>query len=186
MTQDYAEAVKWWRKAAEQGDGPSELYLGLCYYYGNGVTKDYVEADKSMRLSLMQGYTDANKVLTEMEPLMSQEQIGRAKKAAENLFTLRNTKAEAENGNAFWQCVLAEDYDFGLLGVSTNIVEAVKWYRKTAEQGIAEAQFNLGVCYAKGKGVDKDGVEAVKWYRLAAEQGDERAQLNLGIIFSNR
>jgi TPR repeat protein/DNA-directed RNA polymerase subunit RPC12/RpoP len=182
VPQDYAEAVKWWRKAVEQGDGPSELYLGLSYFYGNGVTKDYVEAHKWVSVALMQGYTDANMVLAKLEPLMSQEQIGIAKKAAENLFALRNTKVSAENGNPFWQCALAEDYEFGLLGVSTNIVEAVKWYHKAAEQGNAEAQFNLGVCYAKGEGVDQDSYEAVKWYRMAAEQGDKRAQLNLATM----
>ena len=34
--------------------------------------------------------------------------------------------------------------------------EAVKWYRKAAEQNDAKAQFNLGVCYDDGQGVAKD------------------------------
>ena len=32
----------------------------------------------------------------------------------------------------------------------------------------AEAQYNLGVCYRDGTGVEKDDAEAVKWYRRAA------------------
>ena len=52
--------------------------------------------------------------------------------------------------------------------------EAVKWYRKAAEQNLAKAQYNLGVCYAHGEGVVKDQVEAVKWYRKAAEQNSPR------------
>ena len=55
-------------------------------------------------------------------------------------------------------------------GVAKDEVEAVKWYRKAAEQNDADAQNNLGVCYANGQGVAKDEVEAVKWYRKAAEQ----------------
>jgi len=47
-------------------------------------------------------------------------------------------------------------------------VEAVKWYRKAAEQNDAEAQFNLGNCYANGDGVAKDEVEAVNWFHSAA------------------
>lgn len=62
-------------------------------------------------------------------------------------------------------------------------VEAVKWYRKAAEQGHASAQINLGVCYVNGDGVEKDQVEAVKWYRKAAEQGDESALIKLGICY---
>jgi TPR repeat protein len=64
-------------------------------------------------------------------------------------------------------------------------VEAVKWYRKAAEQNYAAAQNNLGVCYDQGKGVAKDPVEKAKWLRQAAEQNYATAQLNLGICFYN-
>ena len=56
-------------------------------------------------------------------------------------------------------------------GVAKDAAEAVKWYRKAAEQGFAAAQYNLGVCYYSGEGVAKDAAEAVKWFRKAAEQG---------------
>ncbi len=54
-----------------------------------------------------------------------------------------------------------------------------------AEQGIADAQYNLGVMYDNGKGVLQDYKEAVKWYRLSAEQGDALAQFNLGWMYRN-
>jgi hypothetical protein len=65
-------------------------------------------------------------------------------------------------------------------GVEKDYVEAVKWYRKAAEQGDAKAQLNLGASYAKGDGVNKDTVQATKWYRKAAEQGEVVAQAALG------
>ena len=49
-----------------------------------------------------------------------------------------------------------------------------------AEQGDAEAQYNLGHRYADGLGVAQDDAEAVRWYRLAADQGYTSAQYNLG------
>jgi TPR repeat protein len=52
-----------------------------------------------------------------------------------------------------------------------------------AEKGNAEAQYNLGVMYAKGEGVPQDYAGAVKWYRLAAEQGYAEAQYNLGVMY---
>ena len=55
--------------------------------------------------------------------------------------------------------------------------------KNAAEKGVVEAQYNLGVCYEFGKGVEKDLSEAVKWYRKAAEQGDAMAQYNLGILY---
>ena len=57
---------------------------------------------------------------------------------------------------------------------------AEKWYRKAAEQGLAEAQNNLGLMCVLGRGVSQDDAEAVKWFRKAAEQGYAPAQNNLG------
>ena len=49
---------------------------------------------------------------------------------------------------------------------AVEAVEAVRRVRLAAEQGDADAQFNLGRMYAGGEGVAKDAVEAVRWYRL--------------------
>ena len=57
--------------------------------------------------------------------------------------------------------------------------------KKNAEAGDAWAQYYLGMMYAKGDGVSKDGAEAVKWFRLAAEQGYANAQFNLGNSYYN-
>ena len=55
----------------------------------------------------------------------------------------------------------------------------MKWYRKAAEQGYAEAQYELGNCYEKGWSVAQDDQEAVKWYRKAAEKGHAKAKARL-------
>ena len=75
-------------------------------------------------------------------------------------------------------------YDEGR-GVPENDAEAVKWYRRAADQGVAYAQYNLGLMYLKGRGVPKNDAEAVKWFRRAADQGYAEAQLNLGVMFAN-
>ena len=53
---------------------------------------------------------------------------------------------------------------------------------RLAEQGDADAQYNLGDMYARGDGVPEDDAEAVKWLRLAAEQGHADAQFSLDIM----
>ncbi len=55
--------------------------------------------------------------------------------------------------------------------------------KKSAEQGDAQAQYNLGLMYYKGDGVIKDLTEAINWCRKAAEQGDVQAQYNLGTMY---
>src|SRR5690606_41162582 len=69
-------------------------------------------------------------------------------------------------------------------GVPQDKAEAAKWYRMAAEQGAAEAQFNLGVLYDNGYGDPQDYAEAAKWYRMGAEQRTAELQSNLGIVFS--
>ena len=56
---------------------------------------------------------------------------------------------------------------------------------KAAEQGDAAAQFNLGLMYDLGRGVQQDYAEAEKWYYKAAEQGYAFAQHNLGVMYDS-
>ena len=44
LPQDYAEALSWYRKAADQGDAGAEFCLGWMYENGLGVTRDCAEA----------------------------------------------------------------------------------------------------------------------------------------------
>jgi TPR repeat protein len=61
-------------------------------------------------------------------------------------------------------------------GVPRNYAEVVKWFRMSAEQGHAEAQFLLGVMYREGEGVPQDFAEAQVWFNLAAAQGHRGAK----------
>jgi len=72
-------------------------------------------------------------------------------------------------------------YNLGVMyhegeGVGQDDGEAVKWYRKAAQAGVAEAMYALGYMYANGRGVAQDESEAVKWYRKAARKGYKPAQ----------
>jgi len=66
-------------------------------------------------------------------------------------------------------------------GVTQDFEVAVEWYRKAADQGIANAQINLCFMYEKGQGVTQDYVQAHMWYNLAAERG-----LKLGKEYRDR
>ena len=57
-------------------------------------------------------------------------------------------------------------------------------YRSDAEQGLAEAQFNLGLCYYNGDGVLQDYNQAAYWFTKAAEQGDASSQYSLGLCYN--
>ena len=57
-------------------------------------------------------------------------------------------------------------------------------YEKAAEQGNADAQFNLGFMYQDGRGLKQSDEKAVEWYEKAAKQGDADAQYYLGLLYS--
>jgi S1-C subfamily serine protease len=63
--------------------------------------------------------------------------------------------------------------------VAQDYVKAVRWFRKAAEQGHAQAQSDLGTSYAEGHGVPQDFRESFTWWRKAAAQGNLGAQFNL-------
>lgn len=88
------------------------------------------------------------------------------------------TMALAEEGDMTAQMKVGLAFD-----KEENHEEAARWYRKAAEQGVSEAQNNLGVMYKDGQGVKQDFKEAAHWFLLAAQQDNTFAQLNLGWLY---
>ena len=74
-------------------------------------------------------------------------------------------------GNAKAQYGLGKCYFRGE-GLQRNYSAAVVWFRRAAEQGLADAQNDLGVMYADGKGVPKDLTLA---YSLAMPHGNPKS-----------
>lgn len=169
VMQDYAEAVKWFCKSAEQGNAKAQCALGDCYRYGLGIEGDdytnYDEAVKWYRKSAEQGYAEAQYALgciySHTERTIMQDDIE----------AVKWFRKSAEQGNNDAQCLLGVAYAYGR-GVSQDYSEAVKWYRKSADQGNTHAIINLAECYEDGKGVPQDYIGALFWYRKGAEYGD--------------
>lgn len=84
--------------------------------------------------------------------------------------SLAPLKRSADQGYVKAQALLAD-----ILDSSEFDEEAVNYYRKAADQGNADAQFNLGAMYARGEGVTQDLAEARKWILKAAGQGNQNA-----------
>ena len=209
--ENYVEAVKWYRKAAEQGHALAQATLGVCYLEGTGITPNFTEAAKWFLKAAEQGQVEGQYAMG----FCFYEGLGVTQSYAEAVKWYRKAaeqgQADAQNRmglcyhsgkgvtkddaeavkwyrKAAEQGYAAAQYNLGLnyyegTGVTQSYTEAVKWFRKAAEQGYVDAQNRMGLCYHSGKGVTKDDAEAVKWYRKAAEQGYAAAQYNLGIKY---
>ena len=76
----------------------------------------------------------------------------------------------AEMGDSAAQCQLGFLYENGFFG-NPDDEEAVRWYRKSADQCLPNGQFRLAACYQLGKGVDQDYPQAARLFGLAARRG---------------
>ena len=64
-----------------------------------------------------------------------------------------------------------------------DYTQAARLFTPLAEQGVASAQFYLGLMYERGRGVRQDYPTALAWFRKAAAQGYAGPQNNLGLIY---
>jgi len=159
VPQDDAEALKWYRKAAEQGYTLAQFCLGLMYRNGNGVPQNDAEAVKWFRKAAEQGNVDAQNWLG----WMYQNAKGVPQDYAEAMKWYRKA---AQQGNAYAQCNLGIIYQNGN-GVPQDNAEAVKWYRKAAQQGNADAQKKLDQLKTEGIKVDKAESKPLSEQRIA-------------------
>ena len=164
----YADAVKFFKKASEMGYAEAQCNLGTCYEHGRGVLKDYTKAIDWYSKAAERGHG------------IAQYYLARCYDNTESGYynhdmALQWYRKAAQRGNPNAQEKLGMCYLDGK-GVRKNAKQAVKWLTKAAEQGIETAQFHLGRCYHNGTGIPKNIDEAYKWYSKAAIQGHLVAQ----------
>jgi TPR repeat protein len=161
--QDFTEAAKWFRRAADQGYAPAQFNLGWMYHNPYltvpGVATDQAEAAKWFRRAADQGYTPAQFNLG----WMYDSGVGVAQDHFEAVEWYRRA---ADKGFDRAQFNLGLKYDKGE-GVGQDYAEAAKWFRRAADQGLGKAQFNLGLLYEYGLGLPQDYVQAYFWMTLA-------------------
>ena len=163
-----AESIKELRARAEQGDADAQSNLGLKYYNGRDVPRDYAEALHWFRRAAEQGNASGQNSLGWM--YMNGKGVPQ-----DHTEAVRWYRKAAKQGNASAQNNLGMMYRNGR-GVPQDYAEAVRWYRKAAEQNNAFGQFNLGRMYENGWGVPQDRSLALYWYNKSAEQGGGEAR----------
>ena len=83
-----------------------------------------------------------------------------------------------EEGGAAYEDALKKD------SKRKRLAKSVQWYRQAADQGDAAAQFQMGVAYEYGRGVEKSYEGAVQWYRQAADQKHAAEQQKLQLNYN--
>lgn len=131
---DYAEAVRWYRMAADQGLAAAQYNLGFMYANGHGVPQNDAEAIRWYRMAAEQGYAKSQYNLG----VMYAKGRGIPQNYVEAIDWYR---LAADQGLSDAQNILGLFYSEGR-GVPQNFVDAYKWYAVSAAQGNAIAVTN--------------------------------------------
>jgi hypothetical protein len=172
VEQNYATAVFWYKKSADQGDVRGQLNLGASYQTGNGVPKSTAKALELFKLAADQNYPPA---IDAVGSVALNE--GRDEEA------LRMFRRGAAGGYPQSMLGMGLMYQQGRGGLVKSEEEAVRWFQQATDADFPAGMLKLGEAYANGRGVARDPKQAVELYRRAAALGDAGGLSNLGYMF---
>jgi len=161
-----SEKIRWYTKAARQGDCISQYKLGLFYR----SEKEYAKAIEWYTKAAEQGHIEAQYELGTIYNRMvwTRSQANEVKAFHNDLKAIEWLRQAAQKGHPDAQNDLA--FCYRSMERIQDCNEAVKWYTKAAEQGHRDAQGVLALMYDLGEEVDRDHKKALKWYKRQAEQ----------------
>jgi len=172
------EAFQLFEKAAKSGYAQAQLALALQYKEGNGIEKNLAQTIYWLEKASEQGLADAQYELgycCMMGQGIKEDDVKAFnwfKKAVDN----GSTKAKTFKSLADVQYKLALAYKAGEEGKEKDPVKAMTYLTKAAENGHADAQYELGYCYMIGQGVKEDDVKAFSWFEKAVANGSAKAK----------
>ena len=215
LTQDEAQAVGLYRRAAALGSVGAEFNLAVMIEHGRGTERDPEAAIVIYREAAEHGSPNA---LNRLGAIARNGELGRVRDDIEALrqFQLAalagfpegqaNLASMLENGSGtdrdpgaalvLWRKAADQGLNFalnrlgnaareGALGMPPDDAEAVRLYRRAADAGMADARANLAFMLETGRGADRDPDAALTLLRQAADQGSAYARNRLGAALQN-
>ncbi|MDD9986571.1 MAG: tetratricopeptide repeat protein [Spirochaetaceae bacterium] len=175
--EDHAEALGWYRRAAEQGLARAQSYLGTWYAHGTALEQDFIQAATWCRRGAEQGNADGQLCLAMLY-------AGGCGVEPDGTESARWYRLAARSGEGKSQARLGDMYASGEGGVAQDPVEADTWYRRAVEPGTyrptrvaGEELFSgrfilfhlyvLARMYQDGTGVPRNEIAAYKWLDIA-------------------
>ena len=173
VTQDFATAAAWYRKAAEQGYPPAEFNLGAMYDNGRGVPLDHRLAASWYRRAALHGHGRAQFDLGQMYE--HGDGVARNTQQARHWYRLA-----ARHGIPAALDKLAALTPPAPPPMMTP--EPVPSAPSPDTVALAREEYQRGLDYWQGRGVDPDSAAAFEWFSRAAAHGSAPAAYSLGYL----
>jgi hypothetical protein len=164
---DWDAVERLWRPWVQQGDPEAEYQLAYHYLWctpcDDDATRNSMEA--LLKDAAANDHPDAIWLLAGRESQDWETDLNYAQQL------LR----AGELGSVNAQRQLGAAYATGEWSGPKDLAEAMRWYRLAAEQGEAEAQYDLGFMLLLGEGGPKNAQEGLMWLERAGELGEDNA-----------
>ncbi len=170
---EWAAVEALWRPYVERADVDAQFHLAnfyLDYAFDEGPEKE-IEVKELLRRAADQGHADAIYRVRQQYP-EGAERDALLLKAGE----LGSLEAQRDLGAL---------YATGGWTGPRDAVRAAEWYRRAAERGHPDAQYNRGFMCLLGEGVEANPNEGLLWLKCSADQGDECAVRLLADLYRN-
>ena len=173
-----ADALSWYKKAAQQGSMDAATDIALMYANGKGVARDPAQAVAWFRRGAEGGDGSAQYNLALMYE--RGEGVPQDYKEAVRWFT-----AAADQNLVPPLLALAElSLQPPSSTVTADVKKAMQYYQKAASLGSATAEVTLGTIFSKGLPGKVDYAQAIDWYKKAADHGDPDGEFALGVSYA--
>ena len=170
-----AAALESYRHAADLGSQIGAFSAAVMYRDGNGVDRDYDQANRLFRQCADMGDADC------LNSLAYQYQAGLGV-AADPAQAASLYKRAAEGG------LVTANVNLGFLyrdgeGVAQDYAEAARQFQVAADKGDPVGARNLALFYRDGLGVPKDEEKAIAYFQQAADHGDDDALIKIAFAY---
>lgn len=158
------QAVDWFSKAAKQNYAKAQFNLALAYETGQGTAADKQQAMHWYQAAASNGFLTAELMLAQRYEIGD----GLPQDSAKAFYWYQQT---VEHANTLTSLL------------DNSGLQALNWFKTSAERGDAAAQYVLGQQLLQGKLVRRDVAQAVNWFQQAAAQNNADAAFELGEIY---
>jgi TPR repeat protein len=198
---DPVGAVKWLLSPAQEGLAPAQFMLGYAQWNGLGTPRNEPVAVEWFTKAAEQDFADAQFMLglaylnggSAPDRRRGDDPESTRSVRVFNRAPARGAKwllKAAHQGKPHAQLTVGQCYDEGN-GVTRDPAQAATWFRaagdsfrRSAEQGDAQAEDVLAINFARGLDLVGDPNEGLKWCRKAAERGNGIAQIKLAVSYA--
>jgi TPR repeat protein len=173
VKKDTSKACGWYEKSANQNYARAQNNLGVMYEFGRGgVKKSISTARECFKKAAEQGYAEA------------QYNLG-------NACAHKRNKKDQDEANKWLKRSAEQNHPLALFTLAPLEIappSAAQYYKKAADEGHIDAQFEIGKLYATGKMYEssqadsetlKDQTKAFEYFKRAADQGHVEAQFRV-------